>query len=638
MLKALQNKTIMTRVVLGVVVGMLGVGMLVYLVPQGSSNIASSDNVADVGGQPVTVVEVRRQLDRLARGGQVPKALEPLYAQQIVNQLIFERMLEVEAKRQGIRVSQEEQIARIRQLVPSSFMGDSVVGMEQYAAEVSGRFGMAVPEFEELIRQAILEDKVRHVVTDGITVTPEEIQQEFRRRNEKVKMDYVLIAPDALEAKITPSDAELASYFEKNKSRYTVPERRVVRYAMLDVNLLRQRTQVPEADIRTYYNEHLDQYKVENRAHVEHILFKTIGKTDAEVEEIRKKAEDVLKQAKHGAKFEDLAKKYSEDTTKDKGGDIGWIKQGQALPEYEKTAFSASKDSVSDLIRTQIGFYIIKVLDREVARTKNLDEVRSQIQPILAGQKADQTAGETSDKIADAIRKTSRIPLEQLAKQFNLTLTETAPVSNTDPIPELGTSQEIRETIFRLRPGDVNLPMRLDRGYVVLTVKEIQPAHPGALAEVKDKVLTDYRRERSVELAKTRAEELAKRAQAGENLASAAKALGLDSKTSEPFARNGSVTGLGSARQLSALFSAKPGQVLPPINMVPNWVVCKLVERTEAKPEDFDKQKADIEQQLLQSKRELAYEAFRNALEDRLKAEGLLKFNADSLKRLTNPA
>jgi peptidyl-prolyl cis-trans isomerase D len=104
----------------------------------------------------------------------------------------------------------------------------------------------------------------------------------------------------------------------------------------------------------------------------------TVGKTDAEVEEIKKKAQDILSQAKKSANFEDLAKKYSEDPgTKDKGGDLGWIVQGQTVAEFEKVAFSLPKGSISDLVKTQYGFHIIKIIDKETAHTKTFDEVRT---------------------------------------------------------------------------------------------------------------------------------------------------------------------------------------------------------------------------------------------------------------------
>src|SRR5712692_8612255 len=369
MWEALRRKDVLMRILLGMVVLLLAAGMLVYLVPGGGgSGAVSADAVAEVGGQPVTLLDVQRQLQRIrSRGGQIPRALEPLYAEQILNQLVYERMLEVEAKRLGLRVTDEERAERIRLLVPTAFAGGSFVGVEPYTAEVRLRFEMSVAEFEELIRQSLLEEKFRRLVTDGISVTPEEVQQEFRRRNEKVKIAYVLIQPSELEAKVPVTDADLAASFEKNKSRYVVPERRVIRYALLDANQLQQRISISDNELRAYYNEHLDRYRLQNRVHVRHILFKTIGKTDAEVAEIRKKAEDVLKKSKQGAKFDDLAKQYSEDTTKDKGGDLGWIVQGQTVPEFEKVAFSLPKGAVSDLVKTQYGFHIIKVLEKETA-------------------------------------------------------------------------------------------------------------------------------------------------------------------------------------------------------------------------------------------------------------------------------
>ena len=98
----------------------------------------------------------------------------------------------------------------------------------------------------------------------------------------------------------------------------------------------------PRTSIRNYYNSTSTLQAAGSRPR-RAILFKTVGKTDAEVEEIRKKAEDVLKKAKSGANFADLAKQYSEDTSKDKGGDLDWIVRGQTVPEFEKVAFSLPK-------------------------------------------------------------------------------------------------------------------------------------------------------------------------------------------------------------------------------------------------------------------------------------------------------
>src|SRR5213082_1504097 len=346
------------RILLGVVVLILGGSMLLYLVPQSPvSGEISTETVAQIGDESVSVQDVRQQLNQIEQRNQNMKPLEALYAQQILRQLVFEKEIEYEAKRLGIAVSDQERADRIRQYVPTAFNGGTFVGMDRYSAEVQARFQLTVPVFEELIRQGLLEEKFRKLVTDGVSVGPAELQEEFRYKNEKVKLDYALIKPEDLEGKISPDEADIRAAYEKNRSKYQVPERRVARYALVDVNQLRQNIQISDDVLKLQYQANIQQYEVPNRVHLEHILFMTGGRTDAEVEEIRKKAEDVLKQVKKGGKFEELAKKYSEDAAKDKGGDIGWIVQGQALPQYENIPPTPPVTTISDLVRTQIGIY-----------------------------------------------------------------------------------------------------------------------------------------------------------------------------------------------------------------------------------------------------------------------------------------
>src|SRR6202163_298913 len=213
------------RILLGAVVLVLGGSMLLYLVPQSQVNgEVSTDTVAKVGDESVSVQDVRQQLNQIEQRNPNMKALEPLYAQQILKQLVFEKEIEYEAKRLGITVSDQERADRIRQFVPTAFSGGTFVGMDSYPAEVQARFQLTVPVFEELIRQGLLEEKFRKRVTDGISVGPGELQDEFHYKNEKIKVNYVVINPEELAAKINPTDAEIKAEYEKNKSRYQVPE------------------------------------------------------------------------------------------------------------------------------------------------------------------------------------------------------------------------------------------------------------------------------------------------------------------------------------------------------------------------------------------------------------------------------
>src|SRR5437016_5903108 len=277
------------RILLGAFVLVLGGSMLLYLVPQSPvSGEISTDTVAKIGDESISVQDVRQQLNQIEQRNPNMKPLEALYAQQILKQLVFQKEIEYEAKRLGIAVSDQERADRIRQYVPTAFNGGTFVGMDRYSAEVQARFQLTVPVFEELIRQGLLEEKFRKLVTDGISVGPAELQDEFRYKNEKVKLDYALIKPEDLEGKISPDQEEIRAAYEKNKSKYQVPERRVARYALVDVSQIRQSVQISDDILKLQYQANIRQYQVPNRVHVEHILFMTVGKPRSEERRVGK--------------------------------------------------------------------------------------------------------------------------------------------------------------------------------------------------------------------------------------------------------------------------------------------------------------------------------------------------------------
>ncbi len=630
-----ENKQVLTRIFIGIFVGLIAVSMLLYLVPQGpGAGATTTDTVATVGGRGITVQDIQQRMQQISQGRQIPKIMESFYARQILDSLVFEKEIEYEADRLKITVTNDELATVIKQILPTAFNGDSPVGMDQYAAQVQQRFQVPVPEFESEIRRELLMQKFQKLVTDGISASPAELKDQFNYQNQKVKLEYAFIKPKDLEAKITPDDTELKAYYEKNKSKYLEPERRSVRYALLDVNKIKSSVVISDDDLKVLYQRDSAQFQVPNRVHVEHILLFTRGKnTEAEITEVQKRAEDVLKELKKGGKFEDLAKKYSEDTqTKDKGGDLGWIVQGQTVPSFEKAAFGTAKGGISDVVKTEYGFHIIKVLDKETAHTLSLDEVRPQLLVNAKANKGESDANAISDKISAVIRKSNKIALDDLAKQFNLEIAETAPVGAAEPLLYFGNAPAVKDELFRLQQGQVSMPLKTDRGYVVLSLKTIIPPHAGTLEEERNKVAADLKREKAVQLAKSKAEELEKRVKAGEKLESAAKALGLDAKTSELLARSGSLPGVGSGKQLGAAFQMKQGDVAPAMNLGSNWLVYRVTEKVEPNPADFESQKKSLTQAVLQDKRSLAYQAFQKALDDRLKKEGKLAIMQDKMK------
>ncbi|MGA8367774.1 MAG: peptidyl-prolyl cis-trans isomerase [Candidatus Acidiferrales bacterium] len=642
MLRSIQQRDLdrnrWIKITMAVILTLICVSMVVTLVPglmTGSMGGSNPDTVATVGGQDISITEVQQQVNMVAQQQGIPEMMKHLEVRPVLDEMVFERALAIEAQRLGITVTPAEETEGIKEYMPDAWVG-GVWQKDIYTSEIASR-GMTVQEFEQQVVNSMLVEKFQHIVTDGISVTPAAVAQEFRWKNEKVKIDYVLISAADLAPSINPTDAELGAYFAQNSANYQVPEKRSARYALLDLAALRANAHISDDELQAYYNQNIDQFKVENRVHVEHILLKTIGKTDAEIAEIRLKAEDVLKQAKRpGANFEDLAKKYSEDdTSKPKGGDLGWIVEGQTVPEFQQAAFSLPKGAISDLVKTVYGFDIIKVLDRETAHTKSLDEVRDSILPNLVNQKVNQEVDDLSAQMASAVRQSDRQSLDDLARKFNLTIGETQSVAVTDPLGPLGNSADLHQVLFELNPGELSDPLQVDSGWVILTAKDVIPAHQGTLAEVHDRVLADYRQVNSVELARTKAQDLAKRIQAGEALDKAAKELGLAMKTSDPFARDGSIPGVGPVQPFAAdVFAMAVGQTSAPTQAGGNWLIYRVADHQAPNMDDFVKESHSIEQQLVEAKQDAAFTAFQTALKDRMKKEGKITINEDVLNRL----
>ncbi|MGC1601699.1 MAG: SurA N-terminal domain-containing protein, partial [Candidatus Acidiferrales bacterium] len=210
MLRSIQQRDLernrWVKITMSVLLGIICLSMLTYLIPgMGSAAFSNSpDAVATVGSEQISPIDVQRQLNQVLHGQAIPEIYKGIYAKQVLEQMIFTRALALEADRLGIRVTNQELSDRIKQILPSAWNGDTWL-KDRYATEVQTRAGMTVPEFENYLRDQMLQEKFHELVTDAITVTPAEVQQEFRRRNEKVQIDYVLIKPEELASTIQPT-------------------------------------------------------------------------------------------------------------------------------------------------------------------------------------------------------------------------------------------------------------------------------------------------------------------------------------------------------------------------------------------------------------------------------------------------
>src|SRR5579871_1867156 len=423
MIRFLQTPGPVKKYVLGGLLLLITVSMCWYLVPSGGNNAYSFGGtsrgvVAQIDGNDVTADEVRttaRQMlqQQMPQGGANMSMLLPFFSQRAAEQLITRQALISEAEHLGMRVTPDEVKDELQhgRYAATFFPGGNFIGQQEYE-DMLQRANLTPAKFEDEVGKDILLTKLQALISGTANVTDAEIHDQFVKQNSKVKFDYAVLKEDDIKKGLHPSDAELKAYYESHKASYanSVPEKRKVKYAVIDNAKVESGIQITQADLQAYYDQHRDQYRVPEQVKVSHILIKTPlagadGKVDDKgVAEAQHRAEDLLKQLKSGAKFETLAEKYSEDPGSAKqGGSLGWIGRGQTVPEFEKVAFSLPKGQMSDLVKSSYGFHIIRVDDKQDAHMKSLDEVKSEIEPQLKRQKAQQLLQHEADNLlADA--------------------------------------------------------------------------------------------------------------------------------------------------------------------------------------------------------------------------------------------
>ena len=257
--------------------------------------------------------------------------------QRIVQQMLEEETALAEASKLGITATDEEVRERIA-VLPALQENGHFIGEERYRQLLQMQNPPLRPdEFEEQVRRGVTVEKLQAALTNWITVTDKEVDQEFRRRNEKVKLAVVSFPADKFREGLAATDAELNTYFEAHKNELKIPEKRKVKYAVIDMQAAREKIQISPEDIQRSYEDNQQQYSTPEQVRASHILLKTEGKDEAAV---KKQAEEVLAKAKAGADFAQLAKQYSEDdSSKVKGGDLDYFPKGQMVPEFDKAAF-----------------------------------------------------------------------------------------------------------------------------------------------------------------------------------------------------------------------------------------------------------------------------------------------------------
>jgi len=655
MIKFLQSNNRAAKYILAGFLLILAGSMVIYLIPNFNNGTGETGSgvVASVGGHDINRVDVQRLADARSRGQQLPDFYRKMLYQQSLQRLVQQAALSYEADRMGLRVTDKElrEDLETGQLKDVLFQGGKWIGEAQYKLFVNQQYNMTIEQFERDSKEQLLIQKLISVVTANAVVPDSEVQQAYKEKNSKVKVQYAIIKLDDVLKSINPTDTELRAYYQAHEPQYqnSIPEKRQIKYFVVNDADITKNVTVDPAQIQKYYNEHQDSFRVPTRVKLRHILigFPPVapgGTLDQKaVDEARAKAQDVLKQVKAGGDFAQLANKYSTDpgnedpkTHAKQGGELPWFTQGAPNldPEFAKVAFAQAKGQTSDLVQSQFGFHIIRTEDKEEGHVKPLADVRKDIEDLLKKDKVSTLLNQASSDLA----QDTKLGLEKAAAKYHAQVEQTKPIARTDSLAGIGTEPALMDAVFTTEQKAGPQIARTKTGYVVYEVTSIEPARKGSFEEIKDRVTTEFKNERAAGILNRKTQEMADHAHAEHDLVKAAKEAGATVKTSELVTRASMVPDLGAmGGPAGVAFSLKQGEISGPLNLGKSTGVLQVVERQEPSASDpqFATERDQLRQQLVQQKRQELVGKFVEDLSMRLQKEGKIKINQTEYDALT---
>lgn len=557
-----------------------------------------ADVAVKAGSFRVTTGEFEREYRnteeryRQMMGGKLSPEIARILPDQVMNGLIDRRIMQQEADRLGISVTDGELTARILSMKDSQgrpiFVRDGVfVGERLYRSALS-QINMTPEAFEADTRDQIRLEKLNRLLSESVIVTDQEVEDDYATRTQQAKIAYLLV-PSASATVPAVTDAEAEAYFKQNPSSYILPERRKGKYLFINSEKLQETVKVTDAEVAAEYNANPEAYKKGDEVKARHILYKSDGPGgDAAA---KAKADAALKKLKAGADFAALAKAESEDPgSKASGGDLGFFGHGQMVKDFEDAAFAAPLNQVIGPVKTTYGYHLIEVLEKREPRVQPLFEVSAQIRARLQGTKVEQEMKRLANDLAAKLVKIGKPSDDDMRRLTSPAVT----LNETDFMPHDykggGLSSWFLDALFQLKPGEVSpQPLIIMRGMAVLRLDEIRKPGPAPFAEVKSKVIADLvKKKQADETSKKLKDALA----GGASLEDAAQKLELKVQTSDSFGRRGMVPGLGSSKAVvDAAFAANVGDVKGPVLVDKGAIAFRLLEKTAFDREAFEREK-----------------------------------------------
>jgi peptidyl-prolyl cis-trans isomerase D len=522
---------------------------------------------------------------------------------QVLDQLVNQRILLLEAERMGLSVSPGE-VQKALVEMPALQEDGEFIGREAYERLLRAN-RLSADQFHESLRRDLLTEKVRTVLGQSVYVSPEEVEQAYRDDTETATIRYAAVPTSRFEEITEPAEEVLATYFDEHREEFRLPERRVVDVLTVAPAELRDGATVAESEVRAVYDRNADDYRVEEQVRARHILLRTGDERSPE--EARRLLEEAEARIESGADFAEVAAELSEDPgSRDSGGELGFFGRGEMLAPFEEAAFGASPGELVGPVETDFGLHLIQVEEHRQAGEQPFEEVRSAIESRLLGERAEGLAEDKAGEIADRVEREG-LDGEGMAAlaagEDGVSFTTTEPFGRDDNVPGIGRATTFTVTAFELAEGSSSAPVRTTLGWAILRAAEILPPRLPELGEVRERVTEAWHRDERLARARRLAQEVLEDGRENGDLAAAAASRELTVEEAGPFGRRGSVQGLGSAPALAeAALELEPGSLGGPVRVGDSVVVFQVDERTRFDAAAFEEARQTTRERLADEK------------------------------------
>ena len=575
----------------------------------GSFQERRAGRVALVNGQPIDVASFNRAYNNLIEqyrgrfGGNLTDEMLQMFGvrKQALEALVNQKLLLQEAQKREFHVSEDELAAAIRQI--PAFQQAGSFDPRRYNALLT-QLRVTPEEFEAQQKEAMIIERLRAFVLDPVKVSEAEARAWYDWQNAEVNLDYVRFDPQSY-GDLELTDDALQAYYDQHQQNYQTEPQVRASYLAFKFDAYNDRVSVADDELQEYYDLNRSEFEQAETAEARHILFKLdAGASAEEVAKVEQKAREVLKLARSGQDFAELARQYSQGPSKDQGGFLGAFTRDAMVAPFAEKAFSMKAGEISEPVRTEFGWHIIKLEKITPASVQSLDQAKAGILQKLKAERAKSLAYDDAEAAYEASRDGE--DLAELAKRLNLPVQTTGFFSRQGTEIDLEESARFAAEAFELAPMAVSDIQDFADGYYLLQTTEKKPAQPQPLETVAAAVRADLLKERQAEQAAKDAEAFLAAVRGGKSLAQAAAEFNLTPMETGFFKRNAAIPEIGYEQDLSAAAFELNAQNPLPANAIKGAegvYVIRFKARKAPQADGFQAEKADIEAMLLQQKK-----------------------------------